>query len=378
MDLYIERDQLTWALGRAQAIVERRSTHRILSSVLLEAGPDGLRYTASDSEITLTGLLPANVQQPGALAVEVEHLHRLVRELPTSPLRLRQEGGSLVVEAGASWFKIHVLPAEDYPGLPEFEGRQRLQVAAGDLRWMIERVAFSICQDDNRYGINGGHLEAVEDAEGRAMVRLVGTDGHRLSYAQVPYEGEFGMQPQRLVPRKALRELSALCDRQVADTPVGIAFGESGVLAEVGQDRFFFRLLDGSFPGYRDVLPTSFKRRATVERAPLQSAVKRAGLLANAQTGRVKFDFQPDRVVISTSNVDIGSGQEEVPLELEGEPLEMGFNARYFQDALQHAETDLVRLDLNEALLPVLIREIDNDGNELDRGLFVVMPMRLE
>ncbi len=371
MDLYIDRDAFSHGLTRVQGIVERRSTNRILSSVLLEALEDRLRVTATDTEVAFTGDLGANITSGGSIAVDAANLFQITKALPDNTVHLVLGANNrLEVSSGSAWFKMVGSPAEEYPPLPEFTGTATLTLPANDLRWIIDRTHFCVCGDDNRYGINGGHLELATSDDGPRL-RMVGTDGHRLSYAEAAFAGDFGMPKARLLPRKALGEMRKLCER--GDETVSLSFSDNGALLQTDEGRFFFRLIDGEFPGYREIIPTATQRRVMLDRSALLAAVKRVGLLASDLTRPVHFAFEADHLTLSTQNLDIGEAREEVPCELEGDPITVGFNGRYFSEALAATVGDRVLVELTDPLMPALLRELDQD-----RGLFVIMPMRLD
>jgi DNA polymerase-3 subunit beta len=261
-------------------------------------------------------------------------------------------------------------PAEEYPPLPEFTGTATLTLPASGLKWLIDRTHFCVCTDDNRYGINGGHLELSESEDGPRL-RMVGTDGHRLSYAEAGFTGDFGMPAARLLPRKALGEMRKLAER--GDEALTLTFSDNGALLETSEGRFFFRLIDGEFPGYREIIPSTSQRRVVIARGLLLAAVKRVGLLASDQTRPVRFAFEGDHLTLSTQNLDIGEAREEVPCELDGEDITVGFNGRYFSEALAATTGDQVMIELSDPLMPALLKEQDQD-----EGLFVIMPMRLD
>ena len=371
MELYIDREELTQGLNHIQGILERRSTNRILSNVLLEANEDTLRITATNTDVTYVGDLAANVVVPGEITVDGSRLFQIGKSLPENTVQMKLVGqGRMEILSGAAWFKVVGMPAEDFPPVPNFEKTATLTLSAGDLSWLIGRTSFAISGEDNRYGINGAHLENVVEGD-ETKIRMVATDGHRLSYAEVPYEGDFGMADKMLLPRKALIELRKICDGQEGN--VTLSFGENGALVQMPGTRFFFRLIDGEFPDYRQVVPTGFQRRAMISKPALSDALKRVGLLASDKTRPVKFDFTDNMLVLSTLNLDVGESREEVQMELEGDNLELGFNHRYFQDVLSVVNEERVILELGDALDPALIR-----GPDEEKGLFVVMPMRLD
>lgn len=371
MELYIDRDELVRTLARVQSIVERRSTHPSLSHVLLRARPDGLQLTATDTEIAFLGRLVANVVEPGENTVEAASLFQIARALPESTVHLKVGAGHrLEVRCAQTFFRIPGLPAEEYPNLPAFEARGTMTVAAGTLRRVIEQVAFAVSQDEARYGLNGVHVERLDGGETPRM-RLVATDGHRLSSSSAAYEGELAMPARMLLPRKALATLLKLLD--LDDQPVVWSFSDSAVQVRLGEQTLWFRLLEGEFPDYRAVIPTSHKTRATVRRDLFGSALKRVGILASDKTRSVRFTFSEEGLEMRVQNVDRGEAREVLQTELEGGSVELGFNVRYFQDILGVLRDELVVIDLGDPLSPCLVH-----GAEDSEAEFVIMPMRLD
>ena len=358
-------------LGRAQGIVEKRATNPVLGNVLLSARGDRLRMTATDTLLWLVADYPARVEGEGELSVDAATFFQIARTMtqPTVHLKLIS-GNRLHISCGSVEFKVPGVAAEDYPPLPSRDDRTTLGVSGASLRRMIEETLFSVSPDDNRYGLNGAHMEEVESAEGEARVRLVTTDGSRLSWSETSYEGEFAMGRRMLLPRKALGELRKLIDADEATW--SIAFGTAPPPSSAVR-RPSSPARGRGVPDYRQVVPNGFKRMVTLDRGVFQGALKRAGIMASDRNHSVRFAFEADKVVLTAQNVDAGDVREEIPAELEGEPLFTGFNVRYFQDILGATSSDSLTLELGEALDPCIVRVPDRDD-----ALFVVMPMRLD
>jgi len=133
------------------------------------------------------------------------------------------------------------------------------------------------------------------------------------------------------------------------------------------------RLVDGEFPDYRQVLPSAFKRSIQLRTDRFADALRRVAIVATDRNHSVRFAFQEDGLVLSASNVDMGDAREEVPAEVQGQPLVTGFNVKYFQDILGATKSDRIQLEMGDALDPCIVRIPDRDDCE-----FVVMPMRME
>jgi DNA polymerase-3 subunit beta len=371
MDLYIDRDELSRGLARVQGIIERRSTFPMLSHVLFHAHGEGLRLTATDTEVAYIGEMAANVQKPGELAVDAANLFQIVRALPEPTVRLQAVAGNrLDVSCGRAQFRLPVAAASEYPAMAAFDARASIKIAEGVLRRLVEQTSFAVAAEDHRFGLNGAHLED-RSRDGKSILRMVSTDGHRLSAAEGEVEGTVALPPRMLVPRKALGVLKKLLEGD--DEKVELAFGDSAVKLSRPGHTFWFRLLDGEFPDYEAVVPKESKHRVLVGREELSSTLKRVAILVQDRARAVKFAIREGELEISVHNVDRGEITETLPVDLDGDPVTAGFNVRYLQDVLAVLPGSAVRLELAHALAPCLVRDPEKED-----AFFVIMPMRLD
>lgn len=370
MDFLIHRDDLIRALTRVQGIVEKRSTSPILSAVLVQASKDGLRLVATDKAMTFFGDFAANVRTPGEVAVDAANFFQIARVLPNDVVTLRLgDNLRLEVRCGSSHFKLNGYAASDFPVTPPLDQSRRMSMKAADLRRVIDQTLFSVAPDDNRYGLNGAHIEEVAGSAGR--VRFVSTDGNRLSWSEAPYEGELAIGRRMLLPRKALGELRKLIDG--LDVDVTIAFGERAALVNFPGVMLHLRLLEADFPDYRQVLPAAHKRRALIERDLFTEALRRVQVFAADTSHSVRFAFDADNLVMTAKKLDAGDAREEVQVDLQGEPITMGFNARFMLDVLGVLGGSRVVVELGDTLSPCILRSQDDD-----QAMFVIMPVRLD
>lgn len=370
MDFLIQRDDLIRALTRVQGVVEKRSTSPILSAVLVQAGKDGLRLTATDKAMTFFGDFDATVRTPGEVAIDANNFFQVARVLPNDVVTVRMaENLRVDVKCGNSLFKLNGFAAADFPVTPPLDQSRSMLIAAKDLRRSIDQILFSVAPEDNRYGLNGAH---IEDVPGETpVVRFVSTDGNRLSWSQAPYSGDLAIGRKMLLPRKALSELRKLVDGFEGE--VELAFGERAALVRFPGVMLHLRLLEADFPDYRQVLPSAFKRKVVVERDVFLESLRRVSVFAGDASHSVRFAFGPDGLVLTTRKLDAGDAREELAAELTGEPITMGFNARFVQEVLGVMQGGRVVIELGDTLSPCLLRSQDDDS-----ALFVIMPVRLD
>ncbi len=376
MELQIGRDELNQALYRAQGIVEKKSTMPILASVLLEAsqgeGGGRLRVSAFDLEIGVTGTHPAEVQKTGAVAIKHKELYDIVRALPEKTVVLRREANNRVkITSGAAEFNIVGQAAEDYPPFPRAEKVSFVSVEPTQLLEMIEKTQFAISADETRHNLNGVFFETEA-----GVVRMVATDGHRLSLVQRALEGDFGMKKGVIVPRKGLFELRRLLSEDGA-SGCELGFTETSGVFRRGELTMVMRLIDGVFPDYAQVIPKEADRTVTVDRPRLLETLKRMSLLSSDRsTNAVKFELSEGTLRVSSQNPDLGDAHEEIQVAYGGTAMQIGFNARYLMDVLSVVDSAQINVELCDELSPGVLKPA-GDAAPGSRYTAVIMPMRI-
>jgi DNA polymerase-3 subunit beta len=373
MKLSIDKNELQRGLGRIQAIVEKRNSMPILANVLLDASKDesgALRLAATDLEVGIRSRHDAAVSKPGSVTASARKLYDIVRELPEESVQLvATQNAYLELTCGRAHFSLAGAAAEEYPSLPEFSPDRLVKLPAALLSVMIERTMYAASMDETRYNLNGVFFEV--DAESGA-IRMVATDGHRLARAERVLGPEVeGLASGLIIPRKGLAELKRLVDEDDADE-VELGFEGNSGLARKGGVTLFMRLIEGEFPNYKQVIPKESESALVVPSNLLVHTLRRVALLSSERSKAVKLELSAQKLVVSTSNPDLGEAREELDVDFEGKELTMGFNARYLLDALVALGSKEVKIGLRDANSPVTVQPTDDPET-----LAVVMPMRL-
>jgi DNA polymerase-3 subunit beta len=372
MRLVIERGELLRALGHVTSVVERRTTIPILSNVLIRASGQTLELKATDLEREVIEEARAEVGAPGAVTVPAHMLHDIVRKLPEgSQVELRRdaEKDRLTLAAGQARFALQTLGAEDFPDLNAGELGHTFEIAAGDLKRLLDKTRFAISTEETRYYLNGIYLHTAESNK-KPMLRAVATDGHRLAQAELPLpKGADGM-PGVIIPRKTVHELHRLIEASSDTVTVGVS--PAKVRFEIGTVTLTSKLIDGTFPDYGRVIPQGNDKELKVSNAEFMSAVDRVSTIASERGRAVKLNIGRDKLVLSVNNPEGGSATEELPVAYTAAPLEIGFNARYLLDIASQLEGEEARFLLADPGSPTMIK----DGGD-DTALYVLMPMRV-
>ena len=374
MKIRIARDELLTGLQRVQGVVEKRNTMPALSNILLETKQDGVELVATDLEIGIRGHYKAEVLEPGSVSVSARKLFEILREMPDSEITVTtQENNWVQIQAGKIQFKIVGLPGTDFPALPTVEREGRVSISGSGFASLIRKTMFAVGDNDARYILNGLLITLVS-SDKKVMMRLVGTDGHRLAVAESELAqdavSEMPKEIRAIIPRKAAQEMRRLLEEEAGEPLLGftknlVTFQRSGVFLTS-------RVMEGTYPNYQQVIPKDNTKKATVDRAALEGALRRVAVLSRDKTNAVRLTLDTEMLTLYSSNPDLGEATEELPVQYRGESLTTGFNARYFLDALAAMDSEVVHLEMKSALSPCVLKPEGDPG-----FLCVVMPMKV-
>ena len=376
MELAVAKKDLLKLVSRMQGVAERKSTMPVLSNVLIAVdGPNALRVAATDLYLSIAGRVPAEVKKGGSVAVPAKDLLERVRMMPEGSIQIvTQDGASTHIKASGSprRYTLRGMPGDDFPPLPApTEGAPTLSLSVGVLAELMQKTYFSISTDETRAHLNSALFEWDGD-----VVRMVTTDGHRLSMMEQKVAGKQASSTM-LIPLKAILELRRLCDELAAEGKEGkpeISITQSGSSAffQAGTTTFSVKLVDAQFPPYAQVIPQATEKKVRVARGPLADALRAVSIAASERTGGVKLALGGNAMRITSESPESGDGSDEVPIEYSGPPITVGFNAKYFLDVLGALDEDEVELGLSGELDPAVVKPVSER-----KFLAVVMPMRI-
>lgn len=376
MNIIIERAALLRSLGHVQSVVERRNTIPILSNVLLKAKDGELSLAATDMDLEMVETVPASITRPGGTTAPAHTLYDIVRKLPDGSqveLDVSGDGAMLTLRAGRSQFKLSCLPVEDFPQLSGGDLKHSFALAVADLRALIDRTRFAISTEETRYYLNGIYVHAARNAAATGdipVLRAVATDGHRLARVEMPLpDGASGI-PGVIIPRKTVMEIRKLID-EAADR-IEISLSENKIRFAFDQILVTSKLIDGTFPDYERVIPTGNDKVLEVDARLFAAAVDRVATISTEKSRAVKLAVTRGTLTLSATSPEAGSATEELEVNYQDSPLEIGFNSRYLLDITQQIEGEGARFTMADAASPTIIRDVA-DGT----ALYVLMPMRV-
>ena len=366
MKFTIKREQLLRPLQAVIGVVERKQTLPILSNVLIDASGGKIGMVTTDLEVELAASIDADIEVEGRLTVPARKLFDICKALSDGTVvEITQEEERIVVKAGRSRFTLSILPPDDFPIVDELKSPSTFKVSEGSFKRLIEKTSFAMAQQDVRYYLNGLMLEMVGDE-----LRAVASDGHRLALCEM--RGEFGFTAGRqvIVPRKGINELNRLLEG--GDAWIEVAVDENHIRINQHNFRFTSKLIDGKFPDYRRVMPSSAGHILQSEREVLRNALQRTAILSNEKYRGVRLDMNGTSLKIQAQNPELEEAEEELEVAYEGPSMEIGFNVNYLVDALTVIDDNEVQIRVTDQNSSCLI-----GGSQSEDCRYVVMPMHL-
>jgi DNA polymerase-3 subunit beta len=376
MHAVVSKRDLGRILARCQGVADKKSTMPVLGNVLLEARKTGeLGLAATDLYLGISGTIQAQVDKVGSVAVGARDLFERVKLMPEGNISFSVQGdGSVVMRAQgqARRYTLKGLPGTEFPTLPQpGEGASPMALATEALAELIAKTHFSIATDDTRPHLNSALFQWEAD-----NVRMVTTDGHRLSKMEIKIP-EHEALASMLIPLKGIQELKRLCDEAKSDGIAQINVLQSGTNAffRVPNLQLSIKLVEVQFPPYGQVIPQSTQHKITATRALVADALKAVSIAASDRTGGVKLTLGSNVMRFASESPESGDGFDEVPVEYTGPELTVGFNAHYLLQVLSAIEQEDVVLGVSGELDPATIQpSVQSGGADY---LAVIMPMRI-
>ncbi len=368
MRFTISREKLLEGLQAVTAAVPAKTTLPVLANLLVEATDRGIRLSATDLDIAISTEIAAEVKATGAITIPARKLSDIVRELPPSPVVIETTGEQrITLECGRSKFKLLGLPRDEFPSFPTVKFDQSWRVKSGELQKLIQHTSFAVSTEETRPVLNGVLWELRESS-----MRMVATNGHRLARMDVEVDVTNAQPIDLIVPPKALEQVRKLFP---AEEELEIARGDNHIGFRSPFTSVFTRLVEGPYPNYEQVIPKDNDRVCIADRTLFTGALKRMSVIASEQTHRIRISFNAGIVRLSVASPDLGEAQDEIPVQYDGDPLDIGFNANYLLEIMRYIPTEQVRLTFKA---PERAATVEPEGwDDPARYLCLLMPLRL-
>lgn len=331
----------------------------ILQGVLCDVSGGKLTVTGTDNEITVRTFLEVEVTEEGRTVIPAKLTADAVRKLPSGAVTVSSSDGEVEITGNGPRFNLRSMAVDDYPKIADADTTGAVEVDGSALTHALTQVGVAASGDDARPTLTGVLFEEHEGS-----LRLVATDSYRLAVKDVPSVSAEGA---KLVPYRALRELS----RTVGTGAMKVALGDRDASFVTDQGRLTVRVIDATFPNYRQLLPDGHANRLTVEKEALLEAVGRASLVAEDHIP-VRLAMNSGGVELSVIRQEVGEATELLEGEYSGEDMTIAFNTRYLTDGVNAVDGDKVVIETSDPLKPGLIHGADDADFR-----YLLMPVRL-
>lgn len=370
----IHRDDLLRAISAQQNITSKKGTLAILSNVLLEVEQERIIITGTDLEIGLKQSVPAEVMETGILTLPAKKLFEITRESGSSQLSFQELDNHWVeITAGPSVYRLAGMVADEFPQFPDYNEENMISMASSVMVDLVDKTIFSIAQDkENMFTLTAAMLQKVKSEE-KLILKMVTSDGHRLTIMNKEVDGSLdalSLDSNTLIPRRGVQEIRKFCENR--DT-FAIGIEEKQAVLKSEDSLLIIRLMEGDFPDFQGLLNILSKDNSIfIDRSRFLESLKRISLFTEDLFHAIKMDVSENKIVLTSQNADYGSAKDEFVVNYSGEPLSLGFNCRYFIEALQVMEGKTITASINNQESPCMITSDDDQG-----FLSVIMPMKL-
>jgi DNA polymerase-3 subunit beta len=375
MDFEIDKREFLKGLGLMQSVAGRRTTLPILSHILLEGEKDSLCLTGTDLETGIREELTAKIHQGGKASVSAKKIFEIVKELPEETIHIKKkENQWITIQCGKSVFNLAGLDPEEFPSLPIYSDESFSQVSTHLIKEMIEKTVFAASNEESRYHLNGILISQTKKGE-REILRMVATDGHRLSLLDRESQMIRGIEKGIIIPKKGVLEIKKIMGDRDGEEEMKVYFDQNHGFFKMGKSLMVIRLIDGEFPEYEQVIPKGNDKKVLMEKGKMYASLRRVSTMASERVEGIKFSVKKNFVELSSYHQDFGDAKEEVEVSYEGPSLEIGFNARYLMEALSVMDMEDVVMELKDEGSPGILKP--QSVTEPSNQLCIIMPMRI-
>lgn len=365
MKISVPQDSLSTALSTVSKAVSTKNTIPVLSGILLSARGETLTLRATDMELSIASTITAQVMQEGEIVLPARYLSDLVRRLPFGDIELVADyrNYTATMKWGKSQYVIHGFQAEQFPTLPEIDESSAFVTPQPLLRDFLRQTNFACAHDESKPWLTGVLFTLRDD-----KLTGIATDGSRIAYREAQVQNEGDHRFSVIVPNRSINELTRLLSSEPADD-ARICVTANQIFFDLGRVRMISRLLEGQYPDVMRLVPQSYPTQIVVNRAEFLDAIERAALIA--QNGAVKLGIASEKLTITSNTPEVGQVYEEVPAgELQGDPLDIGFNSKLLIEFLKVLEDAEFRFQSSGSRHPARLQPVGDS-----HFVYVVLPL---
>ena len=362
MKFSIMRSAFLEGLQTVQNVVSSKGSLQILQNALIVAKDNRITITTTDLDISERCFVECEVVAEGSTTLPIRCLSSIIRELNEDKIFVDVNDENVAsVQCGSSFFKIIGMAVSEFPPTPESEGQSSYTLDQGVFREMLRKTSYATSMDETRRVLTGVLLSFKEK-----KLTMVATDGRRMALVEHEVEYSDDADADMILPIKVVSELMRILSN---DGELKIFVQKNQIIFSTGKTSISIKLLEGSYPNYRQVIPSGCEERVTIDRELLLSAIRRVSVVTTDKSNAIKMIFSANQLTISTNSPDIGEARDTLPVKYAGKEIAIIFNPEFVMDPLKNIDDDEVYFELNDGRNPALLKcSIP--------FLYVLMPLR--
>ncbi len=371
MKIVIGKEALFEGLQRVFTVIPQKPTLPVLTNFLLKTSSGRLFISGTDMDMSVTTSLECVIEGEGAVTVNAKRFISIIRELPEGEVIIEVENERVTVDFSHGRSSMMGMSAQDFPAVKDSIEGVTVQISGDDFFEMVDKTKFAVATERTRVSLTGVYWRVSS-----GDMTMVATDGHRLSLIgrRMDDASPEDRISEAIVPPKALSQADRVF--KGGEALKNVVFGQGVILFNFGATTIFTKLIEGPYPDFRQVIPTTNSKHVYVNTMEFEAAVRRVSVLSSSITHQIRLSLSPGQMEISTSNMDIGGeASETITVRYDGDSLRAGFNAMFLQEILRNMNTDEVVLELETSTSACILKPVA----EKEKGdhLYLIMPLRL-
>ena len=374
LSINVSKEDFLPALNSLQSITGKKGTMAILANVLIQTQENFIELIATDLEVGIKKNVAAEIVNPGSLTLPAKILYEIVRESGSDTIKIEEKDKNWArIKAGTSIYNLAGTSSEEYPSFPEYNEESLISLPCELIKELIDKTIFSTAQErESNYTLTGILIEK-EKVEDKNSLRMVSSDGHRLSIMEKELDEEseaIVIEKNTIIPRKGVSEIKKVCEGQ---KNFSMGADKKQLVVKTKSSLMIVRLMNGEFPDYKSIVNVIEKNNVIeIDRSKFLESLKRTNLFTEDTFNAIQLSVSDNKLILSSQNMDFGNAKDEMVINYSGDDLDLGFNCRYFIDTLQVMRSDTVKAYVNSDQSPCFI-EGDNDKGFVS----IIMPMKI-
>ena len=372
MKIVCEKEKLLKCINSVVRGVPTRTTMPILEGIFIQTNENKVKMTTYDLDLGIEYIVDCDVVEEGNTVVNATMFSEIIRKLPDTEIKISvNENKLLVIECEGSLYKLSTMNPEEYPELPKIDVEHSVLTEQKTLKDMIKKTIFAVSLEENRPIFTGCLFEIVNN-----KLNVVAIDGSRMGWVST-FLTEKTNNFKAVIPGKTLNEVNKIITDSFDTIKIGIAKNQA--VFEMENCKIVTRLLEGEFLNYQNVIPSSWETKIRINKNILQNCLERVSLISSSYVEKekkypVKIKIEIGKVILSCTN-QTGDAKEEIYVETEGKPLEIGVNPKYFLDALKVIEDEEIFIEFGSNISPCIIKPVEETAQEY---VYMILPIRIK